>query len=55
MKKFLIRFCIWMAIALALALLADMMVTNGLSKTDVRKYTVWNDIYKGEINADLVV
>ena len=55
MKKFLTRFAIWIVIAFVLALLADVMITVGLRKTAVRKYVVWNDIHRGDIDADLVV
>lgn len=37
------------------AIVVDWIVSSGLRKTDIRRYAVWNDIYGGEINADLVV
>lgn len=55
MKKFVGRFCLWLVILLILAVVADMMISTGLRKVDVRKYAVWNDIYRGEIDADLIV
>ena len=55
MKKFLIRFIIWIGIACILAIPIDMIISYGLRKTDIRKYAVWNDIYKGGLNADLIV
>ena len=42
-------------ILLLTSILVDWMVSSGLRKTDIRRYAVWNDIYGGEINADLVV
>ena len=41
--------------AFILAIVVDAMITSGLRKTDIRKYAVWNDIYKGDINADVVI
>jgi hypothetical protein len=55
MKKFLIQFGIWIGIALALSFPIDAMISSGLRKTDIRKYAVWNDIYKGGLHPDLVV
>ena len=55
MKKFVGRFCLWLLILLLLAVGVDAMITVGLRKVDTRKYGVWNDIYKDEINADMVV
>ena len=55
MKRFLIHLGIWLFVAGALSFALDAMITTGLRKTEIRKYAVWNDIYKGEINADLVV
>ena len=55
MKRFVCRFVIWIAIALALAIAADYMITAGLVKTDIRKYSTWNDIFKGGLDADLLV
>ncbi len=46
---------IWLASAFGLAIILDAMISSGLRKTDIRKYSVWNDIYKGNINADLLV
>ncbi len=40
---------------IALAFGVDYMISSGLRKTDIRKYAVWNDVYSGQINADLVV
>lgn len=55
MKKFLIHFFIWSIIALIIAVLLDNMVTMGLRKTDIRKYSTWNEIYKGGLKSDLVI
>lgn len=46
---------IWLASAFVLAIILDAMISSGLRKTDIRKYSVWNDIYKGNIDADLLV
>ena len=46
---------IWMSIAFVVAIVIDVMISSGLRKTDIRKYSVWNDIYKGGIDADLLV
>lgn len=55
MKRFLFRFCIWISIAFVFAVAVDFMITTGLKKSDIRKYSTWNDIYKGGLDADLVV
>ena len=55
MKKFLVRFHIWFVILFLASILVDWMISSGLRKTDIRRYAVWNDIYGGEINADLAV
>ena len=55
MKKFLVRFFIWLGIAFLMAIPIDLMISSGLRKTDIRKYAAWNDIYRGNICADLVV
>ena len=55
MKRFLIHLTIWLAAAFVLAVALDAMITAGLRKADLRKYCVWNDIYNGKINADLLV
>lgn len=54
MKKFLITFLVWLSIPLALAYATDYMITTGLRKSDLRKYAVWNDIYQGEMNPDVM-
>ena len=55
MKRFVFQFCIWISIAFVLAVVADYIITTGLKKTDIRKYSTWNDIYKGGLDADLLV
>ena len=55
MKRFVIRFCIWIGIALVVAIPIDAAISSGLRKTDIRKYSVWNDIYQGNLHPDLLV
>lgn len=55
MKKFICRFGILIAIVFVLAIAFDYMITTGLKKTDIRKYSTWNDIYKGNLDADLLI
>lgn len=55
MKRFLMHLGIWLFVAGALSYVLDALITTGLLKTDIRKYAVWNDIYNGEIDADLLV
>ena len=55
MKKFICRFGILIAIVFVLSTAFDYMITTGLRKTDIRKYSTWNDIYKGGLNSDLLV
>ena len=55
MKKFIVRFLVWLLPVMAVAFLVDYMVSSGLRKTDIRRYAAWNDIYSGKIDADMVV
>ena len=55
MSRFLTKFMLWTIIALFFACAMDIIITSGLRRTDIRKYSVWNDIYRGPIDADLVV
>lgn len=55
MKRFICRFGIWITIAVALAIATDYVISTGLKKTDIRKYSTWNDIYKSGLDADLLV
>lgn len=55
MKKFIVRFLVWLLPVVAVAFLVDFMVSSGLRKTDLRKYAVWNDIYGGKMHPDLMV
>lgn len=55
MKRFLTHLLLWLIVALILSFGVDTIITCGLRKTDIRKYVVWNDIYKGKINADVLV
>lgn len=54
MKKFIVRFLVWLLPVVALAFLVDYMVSSGLRKTDLRKYAAWNDIYSGGLHPDIV-
>lgn len=54
MKKFIVRFLVWLSIPFVLAYGLDYMISSGLRKTDLRKYAAWNDIYSGELHPDLV-
>ncbi len=55
MKKFIVRFLVWLSIPFVLAYGVDYMISSGLRKTDLRKYAVWNDIYRGGMHPDLMV
>ena len=55
MKRFLLRFLVWLLPLIVLAFVFDGIISSGLRKTDLRKYAAWNDIYGGVIDADLVV
>lgn len=55
MRRFLIHLGIWLVVAGVLSFALDAMITTGLRKTDIRKYAVWNDIYRGGIDAGLLV
>lgn len=55
MRRFLLHLVIWLVFAFLLACVLDVMISSGLRNTEVRKYVVWNDIYRGGIDADLLV
>lgn len=55
MGRFFKMLLIWIGLVLIIAFAVDFVVSAGLRKTDIRKYAVWNDIYKSNIDADLLV
>ena len=55
MKQFVYRLGIWIVLVFVSAIAVDYMITAGLKKTDIRKYSVWNDIFRGGLDADLIV
>ncbi len=55
MKKFLISLLIFLLPLLLLGYLTDMFLTNALKKSKSDEFGVWNDIYKGHINDDLLI
>jgi hypothetical protein len=57
-KKFILKFILFFSILFALFYLFDFFISNRIKKsTSLAKgeYTVWNDIYKGNINSDMVI
>lgn len=55
MKRFLLDIVIFLVLALTIAFIGDIVVSHGLRKSTIRKYTVWNDIYNGNnLDNDLV-
>jgi hypothetical protein len=58
MKKFILRLFLFFMPFLIFAMVKDFLITSELKKSKTfayGEYTVWNDLYKGEINSDLVV
>ena len=55
MRKFLVRFGLWLLILGLVAVAFDAMITWGLRNSGVREYVVWDDILKGGIDADVIV
>ncbi|MBP5796959.1 MAG: hypothetical protein J6W26_01610 [Bacteroidales bacterium] len=55
MKKFVCQFGVRVIIVIVIAIAVDYVISAGLRKTDIRKYSTWNDIYKGGLDADLLV
>jgi len=55
MKRFLKIFLFFFLGLILLAAGLDVMISSGLRKSGLRKYVVWSDIYRGQIDADLVV
>lgn len=54
MRRFLIKILYLLGMILFIAVIADSIITQGLQKSQDRKYIVWNDIYSHNINADVV-
>lgn len=55
MKRFLRDILLFLIMVLGIAVIADIVVSNGLRKTTIRPFAVWNDIYNGNnLNNDLV-
>lgn len=52
---FLRRFALVVAIGFLLAAVLDYSISAGLRRANIRKYATWNDIYRGNINADLII
>jgi hypothetical protein len=55
MKKFTIAGLIFILPLLIFGYLADIFLTNALKKSKADEFGVWNDIYNGRINEDLLI
>ena len=55
MKKFLIQLGIFFIPFIFILTISDYIVTKGLQKTKSGDYKEWNEIYSGNINADIII
>ncbi|MBO4488054.1 MAG: hypothetical protein J5741_00155 [Bacteroidales bacterium] len=55
MKKFLLRLSIFTLILFVLALGADLLITRQFKKLESSPFANWNDIYRGDIQSDLLI
>jgi hypothetical protein len=58
MKMFLKRFLIFSGVLLVVFIISDVFITRGLKRSVNRasgEYGVWNDIYNGQVQSDMVV
>ena len=55
MKKFLLRLSIFLLILWALAMAADLLITRQFKKLESSPFANWNDIYRGDIQSDVLI
>jgi len=55
MKKFILNIIGFSALVVMLALPLDFLVTNGLKKTEVGDFQIWNDIFNSRITGNVVI
>lgn len=55
MRTFLLKVSFFVAPLIILAFGLDYVVSHGLRKTRYADYSVWNDLFDGKVNADLIV
>lgn len=54
-RKFVIKASVFFCFLLVIAYSLDFIVTSGLRKAEYGNYGVWNDIFDGRIEADLII
>ena len=55
MKRFFKILVCFSFVLLIASTIADFIITSGLRKSDLRKYVVWNEIFQGGIDADVLI
>ena len=55
MSRFIKIFILFLIIIFSLAYGADLLISKGLRKSDIRMYQAWNDIYNSNIKGDAVI
>ncbi len=55
MKKFLIKFSIFLIPLLLISILGDYVITKQLLKSKDKNFVVWNDLVFGRINSDVLI
>jgi hypothetical protein len=55
MKKFILKVLLYLLPIVMMAYVFDYVITSGLRKSRYNDYAVWNDIYAGQINADVII
>lgn len=55
MKKFLVQIISFFVVAYVLLYVCDAIVSSGLRNNMSNVYKSWNEVYKGEVNADLII
>lgn len=55
LKQFIIKLVVFSLPLILMAYLIDAIVTRGLRKTRDDRYSVWNDIFDGNVNVDVIV
>lgn len=55
MKRFIIKFILFLISVIAIAFALDYIISSGLRQTEDYRYQSWNDIVESKINADLIV
>lgn len=55
MKKFIANVFVFLIVILCFCFLSDYLITKGLKKSESFYFVDWNNMYRGNINADLII